>query len=796
VEFRILGPLEVVRDGRAIELGGGRQRALLALLLLRANEVVAADRLIDELWGERPTPTAPKALQNLVSQLRKSLGDGVVVTRTPGYALRARPEEVDARRFERLAEQGRRRLESEPARAAEQLREALELWRGDPLADFAYESFAQAEAARLQELRLVALEDRIEADLTLGRHATLVPELELLVAEHPLRERPRGQLMLALYRSHRQADALDVHRDGRLLLDAELGLQPGEALQQLERAILNQDPELMPPAAMELQTTPHAAMPGALAPTGTVTFLFSDIEGSTVLVRQLGDDYGALLEQHHRLLRAAFGSHDGHEVDNQGDAFFFAFRRARDAVAAAVAAQRSLFDAGWPRRVSVRVRIGIHTGEPVLGEAGYHGLDVVRAARIGAAAYGGQILVSTATRDVVGDDALPEVSFVDLGDHRLKDFERSHRLFQVAAPDLPASFPTLRTTGAEALTIGGREDELAAAAGAAVAVEDGTGWLHGRRRLLVGLGALALVAAAAVAGLVFTGGDDRGASVVAPNSVARIDPESNEIATVVRVGQSPGAVTTSGPDLWVANPSEDTLTHVDTRSGSTETLGSFPFPNSLDADGTKVWVGNNSSGVLVSIDGETGSVFDRVRLPGSAAASFVAHGGGSVWVTDEEAAIRRVNPATHAVIETWPDGGAHEIVYGHGAAWVVLGGPGELLRIDSQDGTRRRIGVGSLPGGAAVGFGAVWVTSTLDDQVRRVNALTGVVDDVIDVGDEPSGIATGAGSVWVANRADGTVSRIDPETDRVVATIRTGRFPVSLHVGAGGVWVTVSGTTP
>jgi DNA-binding SARP family transcriptional activator len=244
VEFRILGPLEVCEQGSPLALGGARQRALLALLLTRANEVVSTDRLIDELWGERPPKAADNALQYHVSRLRKLLASSeAIVTREPGYLIRVGPDELDLLRFERLVEEGQR---SSPETAARLLREALALWRGPALADVAHESFAQPEILRLEELRLVALERRIDADLALGRAAEVVAELEGLVGEHPLRERLQGQLMLALYRSGRQAEALEVYRRTRRLLADELGLEPSPALRELEQAILQQDPELAP----------------------------------------------------------------------------------------------------------------------------------------------------------------------------------------------------------------------------------------------------------------------------------------------------------------------------------------------------------------------------------------------------------------------------------------------------------------------------------------------------------------------------------------------------------------------
>jgi DNA-binding SARP family transcriptional activator len=256
MEFRILGPLEVEAEGRLIAMGGTKQRALLALLLLHANEVVSQDRLIDELWAGSPPDSGKTALQMHVSQLRKLLdpnatrGDEeLLITRAPGYALRVEHERIDLRQFETLVAAGKAALaDGDAEKAHEHLAGALALWRGRALADIETIPFAEAESRRLEELRLAALEDRLDADLALGRTAELIPELERLLAQEPLRERTRGQLMLALYRSGRQANALEVYRSGRRLLDEELGLEPGDDLQRLERAILNHDPSLDSPA--------------------------------------------------------------------------------------------------------------------------------------------------------------------------------------------------------------------------------------------------------------------------------------------------------------------------------------------------------------------------------------------------------------------------------------------------------------------------------------------------------------------------------------------------------------------
>ena len=245
MQFRILGPLEVVERDAPLLLGGAKQRAVLAILLLHRGGVISSERLVNELWGERPPATAAKTLQGYVFHLRRALGDGLLHTRRAGYELELAPGQLDADEFERLAAEGRAALsDGDPAAAARCLRDALELWRGPPLADFAYESFAQAEIARLQEARLAALEDRIDADLALGRQEQLVGELDGLVREFPLRERLRAQLMLALYRSGRQVESLAVYRDARETLVHELGLEPGRSLRELEQAILRQDPQL------------------------------------------------------------------------------------------------------------------------------------------------------------------------------------------------------------------------------------------------------------------------------------------------------------------------------------------------------------------------------------------------------------------------------------------------------------------------------------------------------------------------------------------------------------------------
>src|SRR4051812_11284522 len=254
MNVRVLGPLEASVDGRPVALGAGKPRAVLAILALHVSEPISTERLIDALWGERPPASATKLVQLYVSQLRKALtasGDGAaIVTRGHGYELRLAIDDVDVGRFERLVAEGAPR-------------EALSLWRGRPLDDVAGGPFAAAEIRRLEELRLLALEQAIDADLDAGRHREVVGELDALVAEEPLRERLQAQRMLALYRSGRQADALEAYREARRALVGEVGIEPGPALRNLHEAILQQDPALDAPATEPAELPPEldATMP-------------------------------------------------------------------------------------------------------------------------------------------------------------------------------------------------------------------------------------------------------------------------------------------------------------------------------------------------------------------------------------------------------------------------------------------------------------------------------------------------------------------------------------------------------
>ena len=369
LEVRLLGPIEVERDGEPVALGGQKPRTLFGVLALEPGRVVSVDRLVEALWPGDPPDTAGHAIQVYVSQLRKALGP-VIATRAPGYVLELEPERVDAHRFARLAQEGRAALEGgEPESAEVALREALALWRGPALADFLYEPFAQTQIARLEELRTVVVEERIEADLALGRHVELVSELEALVQSERLRERPRAQLMLALYRSGRQADALAAYRDARETLVEELGIDPGPELRELEAAILRQDESLL------LEETPLARP--AMQFRRLVTILFVDVVESMALAETLDPEaLAAVLRRYFETVSTAIARHGGIVEKYAGDAVMAAFgipvSHEDDALRAAraaldVRAGMAALNEELVRQhgIGLEVRIGLEAGEVV-----------------------------------------------------------------------------------------------------------------------------------------------------------------------------------------------------------------------------------------------------------------------------------------------------------------------------------------------------------------------------------------------------------------------------------------------
>ncbi len=467
---------------------------------------------------------------------------------------------------------------------------------------------------------------------------------------------------------------------------------------------------------------------GPALPSGTVTFLFTDIEGSTRLLKQLGSGrYGELLADQQRLLRKAFAAYHGEEIDTQGDSFFVAFRSASDAVSAAVAIQRALDAHTWPEGVELRVRIGIHSGEAAATAERYVGFSVHRAARIGGVAHGGQVLLSDSTRSLVEDDLPENVYLRDLGLMRLKDIDRPERISQVAAAGLRLEFPPLKAEKvAEPRQV---------------------------RRRTVLVGALAGVIAAAIAIPIFAlrGGSSGSAALarVDANAVGLINPKTNKIVDQVPVGATPSHLAVGEGGIWVANVDGANVSKIDPET---------------DAVVNTIPVGNGPSGITT--------------------------GNGAVWVADSlDGRVSRIDPTTNTVVQAIPVGnGPAGIAYAAGSIWVANTGDETITKIDADSGKATK----KLPIAAAeltFGAGSLWASQRTASRVARIDPTTGSIVATIPVGNGPAGLAFGSGAVWVANSLDGTVSRIDPTTNSVTAVIATGNGPIAVAVGAGGVWV-------
>ena len=454
VDFRVLGPVEARAEGRALELAGARQRALLAVLLLRAGEPVSRERVIADLWGERPPAGAVKTVQAVVSRLRRALGGEAarLVSSAAGYRLRVEPDELDLDRFERLCADGRRALAAgRHERAAARLRAALAEWRGPPLADVAFEPFTPPEVARLEDLRAAAVEDRVEADLAMGRGAELVAELEGLVAAEPLRERLRGQLMLALYRAGRRGEALDVYRDAVRTLDSELGLRPGPELERLQQAILAHDPALLrAPAGGEAREVERRR--------ATATILVAEVAGWT----RVGDaDADGVRAAHDRRLRDVLAARGASAVKAVGDALVAAFASAGAAIACAVEMQRAIDREARRGAVALELRVGVAAGDVTWAGEDSSGTPVIEAQRLCAAASAGSILVADAVRLLAGSGTEAELD--DAGELELGDLARPVRAWSAgwtARRAVTVPFPaSLVFEGGTAFA--GREEELA-----------------------------------------------------------------------------------------------------------------------------------------------------------------------------------------------------------------------------------------------------------------------------------------------------------------------------------------------
>jgi len=570
VEIRILGPLEVWSDGVPMDVGRGRQRALLAILALHPAEAVASDELIDELWDGRPPPTASKALQNLVSQLRRSLGPDLITTRPPGYLLEIPNDAIDARNFERLATDGRNKLERDPAAAALQLTAALELWRGPPLVEFAYERFARAEVARLEELRLGAVEDRIDAELALGRAVQLVPELEALLATNPWRERLCGQLMLALYRVGRQADALDRYRSWRAALRDQLGLEPSSMLHDLERSILTHDPALGAPRRFPLPRAKDRNWRPAVAATAGI--VLAAVAVAAAIVTRGGsagvvppDSVARIDVKTNRIAGGVEVGREPGQVAIVGNVVFVTSEAdntlTRIDLSSGEQRVSGTYDAGGSV-VSAGVRLWVASEDR--GEvSSVHpdslaALDRIRIrsdlAQVFLALGGGSLWTSE-----YAPSAVTRWSLVTL---------RQQQRFRLAPEEVPMAM-TYGQGAAWVAVVG--SDEL-------LRIDSNSGETT---RIPVGFGP---------SGLAY-GFGSIWATMVGAGTVWRIDPKKRRVSDVIDVGSGPLGVAVGAGSVWVANHCDGTVSRIDPATGDvTETIRVGHFPKWLAVGRRHAWV--------------------------------------------------------------------------------------------------------------------------------------------------------------------------------------------------------------
>jgi YVTN family beta-propeller protein len=578
MDFRLLGGLEVWDGERQVPLGGGKQRAVLALLLLHANEVLATDRLIDELWGESPPDTARTALQVYVVRLRKALGADRIRTHEPGYVLELAPGELDVTRFERLVEGARElRAAGDEERAAKALREALALWRGPPLADFTYQPFARTAIARLEELRLTALEERIDADLALGHGSDLVGELEALIADHPYRERFRGQLMFALYRAGRQADALALYQETRRLLVDELGIEPGPALQRLEGDILRQEPALetvleqpegeSPPAAAEpgrrLGWRLGAAVVGLLLVASLVSLGLSRRGGRDFLPRVDANAVG-VIDAEAAAIEAQIGLSGRPGALASGGGFVWAASESQGTVSRV-----------GPDRTDIRT---LEIGESANGVA-----------------YGGGAVWVT-----IGEER--EVVQIDA--------ETMEIVQTIGVGNGPGAVAVGEGAVWVANTIDGTLSRIELASGDVTAIPVGAG----PAGIAVGAGSVWVTSEA-------TG------------TVLRLDPRSGTVVRSIGVGNGPTGIAAGEDALWVTNSQDGTLSRIDpaTSSVSATIPDVGEGPTAVAAGDGAVWVANAGDNTIARIDPNAGRVDERIPVESSPNA--VALADGDVWTT-------------------------------------------------------------------------------------------------------------------------------------------------------------------
>ena len=614
--FGVLGPLEVRLDGAAVRVGGPRQRALLGLLLCHANRVVSRDQLIQELLGDQSAATADRLLRVQVSRLRKALADGNgeprLQARPPGYLLRVEDGELDLHAFEHQIAAGRQALaDGDPARAAGLLREAESLWRGRPLADLEFESFALLEVRRLEALRMQVVEDRIDAELALGRHAFVCPELEQLVTEHPLRERLRGQLMVALYRCGRQADALATYRVGRSLLVEELAVEPGPELRKLQLAVLGQDTALdLPPSAARRDSqdsqesrdtediAPPADVPADQAAPGLTSGPRRPPAGLAALLRarRIVPTLGAA---------AALAALALVPLSRLGTAPTSLNGDLLALVSASDGSVRATVPLPAPPADVAAGSGSVWVAEP----------DAGLVARVDPArrAVAATIPVGTKPGRVVA--AGGQVWVLDRDDRTLARIDpRTNTVAQTIAL---ASQPGDVLLSAGTLWVASRAD------GTVLRIDPGTG----RTKSVVSTGGNPSSLAASD-GAVWVATDGSG-------SLVRIDARTGTVTNTIRVGDAPAAVAAAASGLWVLDPLDATVARVDPRRNAvTATIALGGQPAALSESGGDIWIADQQDGTLLRL-APGHDVVTRFGFGGHLSA--LAAAGGGLWAAIDAA---------------------------------------------------------------------------------------------------------------------------------------------------------------
>ena len=620
MEFRILGPLEVLHDGHELPLGPAKERAVLGVLLLHAGSIVSRTQLIDGLWGESPPPTAAKAVNVYVSQVRRTLspnGREPIVTQAPGYVVNLEEEALDATRFQLLAAAARERAQAgELEAAAALMREALGLWRGPALAGLELEGSARDDVARLEDLRLTAELDLVDYQLALAEHEQLVPELERRVAQHPLDERVRGQLILGLYRSGRQADALNAYRETRETLVSELGIEPSAPLQRLERGILNHDPSLEAPTGVT--RSGRDPREGRRKPThshegGSGSF---DAESWPVIRRRRPSRRTiALLVI--LLLAAA-------SVASVG-----VWRQPGSPAAASQVPPHSL--------VAIDPRTDALTRIP---------MDWTPSAL----ALGGNTLWALDREDQV-------VALVD---------PRSHRIEQVIGLGLA---PASASVGAGAVWVLSEE-------GVVLQLDPAFGTV--RSSTDVALGSAPDTSIADPSGIA------AGAHAVwVEDGLAlwRVDPATRTVTKRLALGGQIGGVAVGAGSVWAIQGSPPTLLHIDSRTGTIKARipiaqghrPTEPFPIGVAVGAGAVWVLNGNTGTVTRVDPDLDAVVATVGRV-SMNPTRIAAGAEAVWVADgAKDAVLEIDPTTDRVVHTIRlQGKPKAMLAGRSRVWVAV----------------------------------------------------------------------------------------------------------------------------